>query len=117
MNATITTKTQRRIARAFLERKGYELLTDAAEDELVGVDPEDGSLAFVRLLGPAPDGGFAETPTNPRARTERERTAILYLSEHSEVADARVRFDALATVIVGEARCLIRHHVDALGSG
>ena len=96
--------------KAFLERKGYEIVDEAWQGpegiggiDLVAVD-EDGTLVFVDATVRIGTDGFPEAH---RARGLREALAATWL--------APVRFDEVAMMVVKENRALLRHHVNCFG--
>lgn len=80
-----------------------------AEDE----DP----VVFVQVKGR--DGrvegfGFDEAAMH---RDDFERMSMSYLAENPEICDCPVRFDVVAITVVGEARAMIRHRINAMSYG
>ena len=93
--------------KAFLERKGYEIV-----DDLVAMD-EDGTLVFVDATVRIGADGFPEAH---RARGLREALAAAWLAGNGDdYADTPVRFDEVAMMVVKENRALLRHHVNCSG--
>ena len=77
--------------KAFLERKGYEIVDEAWH----GTD------------------GFPEAH---RARGLREALAARWLAGNGDdYADTPVRFDEVAMMVVKENRALLRHHINCFG--
>ena len=102
--------------RAFLERKGYEIVDEAWQGpegiggiDLVAVD-EDGTLVFVYATVRIGTDDFPETH---RARGLREALAAMWLTGNGDdYADTPVRFDEVAMMVVKENRALLRHHIN-----
>ena len=79
--------------KAFLERKGYEIVDEATVR--IGTD------------------GFPEAH---RARGLREALAARWLAGNGDdYADTPVRFDEVAMMVVKENRALLRHHINCFG--
>ena len=105
--------------KAFLERKGYEIVDEAWQGpegiggiDLVAVD-EDGTLVFVDATVRIGTDGFPEAH---RARGLREALAATWLAGNGDdYADTPVRFDEVAMMVVKENRALLRHHVNCFG--
>ncbi len=109
-------ETRAAVARAFLERRGYEVLDDGAADGTVVVARDgDGTLAFIEAsMSAGPEEGFPEEGSRRAMRRRLEAASTAWLAGH-RTPDARVRFDALAIVpMAGGANYYLRHHVDAL---
>ena len=47
-------------------------------------------------------------------REDFERMSMSYLAEDPDICDCAVRFDVVAITVVGEARAMIRHHINAM---
>ena len=47
-------------------------------------------------------------------REDFERMSMSYLAENPDICDCAVRFDVVAITVVGEARAMIRHHINAM---
>ena len=87
--------------KAFLERKGYEIVD------------EDGTLVFVDATVRIGTDGFPEAH---RARGLREALAAAWLAGNGDdYADTPVRFDEVAMMVVKENRAFLRHHVNCFG--
>ena len=109
-------------AEMFLKRRGYEILEanwecpDGEGKFDIIADDED-SVVFVQVKGRA---GRVEGVGFDEATMERddfERMAMSYLAENPEICDCAVRFDVVAITVVGEARAMIRHHINAMSYG
>ena len=105
----------RRAARAFLERRDFEVLEEGWAHGGERVDliaREDGDMVFVDVV--ADDRG----PDMPEERPDRgrfERLAAAYLAEHPDGGDFQVRYDVVSILVVNGDRALLRHHRTALG--
>ena len=85
--------------KAFLERKGYEIVDEAWQ----------GPEATARI-------GTDGFPEAHRARGLREALAATWLAGNGDdYADTPVRFDEVAMMVVKENRALLRHHVNCFG--
>lgn len=104
------------VARAFLERRGFEVLgsSEAGGREVVVARDEDGTVAFVEAsASDGPKTGFPGEADRATLRRRLETAAALWMAENG-TEDAKVRFDLVAAVPVSEGRFFIRHHIDAL---
>ena len=92
--------------KAFLERKGYEIVDEAWQgpEGIGGIDD-----ATVRI-------GTDGFPEAHRARGLREALAATWLAGNSDdYADTPVRFDEVTMMVVKENRALLRHHINCFG--
>ena len=110
------------VAKRYLEKRGYASVaavrgTGGPSAWLSAVDPDDGSLAVVKVsLARGASRGFPAEDHSRRARAEAEAVAVAHLASLEGASDTRVRFDLVCLVPVGEGRAFVRHHVDAFGS-
>lgn len=102
-------------AKAFLERKGYEILGELeGPAQFVAEDPEEGTIVFVAVE--TKDIGTTEFPDERASMPEREvfeKAAIQWLATQDRV-DRSIRFDYISIVVVSEGRAMLRHHHHAL---
>lgn len=107
-------------AAAFLERKGAEVVdTDWGNDGLAGridlVARDEDAMVFVDVTATDRfEGGFSE---GNLTREQFELLAAMWLGEHETEGDITVRFDRIDLIVVGDNRALLRHNINALGSG
>lgn len=109
-------------AEMFLKRRGCEILDTNWEcpdgDGKFDIIAEDeDSVVFVQVKGR--DGrvegfGFDEATME---RDDFERMSMSYLAENPDIRNCAVRFDVIAITVVGEARAMIRHHINAMSCG
>ena len=107
-------------AARFLERRGYEIVDRnwccaAGEADIVAIDRE--VLVFVEVkTRTSLERGLPEEAVDAEKRSRYERIAALYLACHDYV-DMQVRFDVVALLVSAPDRALIRHHINAFGTG
>ncbi|MDO4443575.1 MAG: YraN family protein [Slackia sp.] len=105
----------------FLKRRGYIVLErnwtcPAGEADIVAQD-EDGSLVFVEVKTRSNlEAGLPAESVTPRKRARYERIAGYFLADY-DGEECRVRFDVIALLVLGNGRALVRHYVNAFGSG
>lgn len=104
-------------AALFLERRGYEILErnwrcPAGEADIVAESPEE-DLVFVEVkTRSGVEHGFPSEAVTPAKRRRYEKIAGYYLADNVD-GDARVRFDVIGILAIGEGRAYIRHHQNA----
>ena len=107
-------------AARFLERRGYDIVErnwtcKAGEADIVAKDNEN--LVFVEVKTRTNlEVGLPEEAVDAEKRQRYERIAAYYLADHPYV-DMQVRFDVVGILVCAPDRALIRHHIDAFGSG
>lgn len=89
----------------------------ASQGRPKGQAEDEESVVFVQVKGR--DGrvegfGFDEATMH---RDDFERMSMSYLAENPEICDCPVRFDVVAITVVGEARAMIRHRINAMSYG
>lgn len=105
----------------FLKRRGYIVLErnwtcPAGEADIVAKD-EDGVLVFVEVKTRSSlEAGLPAESVTPRKRARYERIAGYFLSDY-DGEECRVRFDVIALLVLGNGRALVRHYINAFGSG
>lgn len=110
--ANLTEKAISAAAR-YLDRRGYEVLTDSNEGaaKIVALD-EEGTLVFCSVTVKTDSLGEEEVP-----RSDMEMSAANYLAANAKEteADVRIRLDVITLLVVSAERALIRHHINAYG--
>lgn len=105
------------LAKALLERKGYELIGgnwEAGRDGVVALDP-DGTLVFVDASMSDPRAGGFEDVRIPRCSVEG--WAFDWICEYcDDLPDRRVRFDFVQIRQTASGKGFARHTVNAFGS-
>lgn len=105
----------------FLKRRGYAVFErnwtcPAGEADIIARD-EDGTLVFIEVKTRSSlEAGLPCEAVTPRKRARYERIAGYFLAEY-DGPECRVRFDVIAILALGNARALVRHYVNAFGSG
>ena len=108
-------------AALFLERRGYEILDrnwtcPAGEADIVARSPEE-DIVFVEVKTRSGiEHGFPAEAVTPEKRRRYEKIAGYYLADNVE-GDARLRFDVIGILAIGEGRAYVRHHQNAFGCG
>lgn len=108
-------------AALFLERRGYEILErnwtcPAGEADIVARSPEE-DIVFVEVKTRSGiERGFPAEAVTPEKRRRYEKIAGYYLADNVE-GDARLRFDVIGILAIGEGRAYVRHHQNAFGCG
>lgn len=110
-------RTAKAISR-YLQVRGYTILDKLMLDGsqvFVAEDAECDALAFVQCMPTrSMDEEFAEPEMS--SRSSLEHLALGWLADHEYEDCTPVRFDAVALLVVGEHRALLRHHRNALGN-
>ena len=107
-------------AARYLERRGYDVIErnwhcKAGEVDIVARDND--FLVFVEVKTRTNiDTGLPEEAVDEEKRHRYEILAAHYLREH-EVEETAVRFDVVALLVIAPDRALVRHHINAFGSG
>lgn len=101
----------------YLKENGIEILECNYECPFGKADIvalEDDTLIFAEVKTRS-EGfhGLPEYAATAAKRTNREKIATSYLVQN-ERPSGKVRFDVIAVQMMGERRCLLRHHRDAL---
>lgn len=107
------------VAKAFLERKGLEIVEDGWECPAGKVDfiaLNEGTLVFIDVNSRrGEDEGLpAQYPTESD-RMRLEGIAGFYLAAQDDVVDRRIRFDVVSVLVIPPDRALVSHHINALG--
>jgi putative endonuclease len=102
-----------RIARGYLEHRGYEVADDGAEGaDVVAYEGDEAVLATVRVSRDAESGdAMPALDVTPEDVSAMRRACLRYAADHDDVCSARA--DAIAIVIVGEGKAKLRHLVGA----
>lgn len=105
----------------FLKSRGYIVLErnwtcPAGEADVVAQD-EDGTLVFIEVKTRSSlETGLPSEAVTPRKRARYERIAGYFLVDY-DGPECRVRFDVISILALGNGRALMRHYVNAFGSG
>lgn len=105
----------------FLKSRDYIVLErnwtcPAGEADVIAQD-EDGTLVFIEVKTRSNlETGLPCEAVTPRKRARYERIAGYYLAEY-DGSECRVRFDVISILALGNGRALMRHYVNAFGSG
>lgn len=105
-------------AAAYLRASGYEILErnwrcDGGEADIIAMDGTD--LVFLEVKTRSSlKQGFPEEAVTPAKRQRYERIAAYYLKDH-DTPTLPLRFDVIGILVLGEDRCIVKHHVNAFG--
>lgn len=105
----------------FLKNRGYIVIErnwtcPAGEADIIAQD-EDGTLVFIEVKTRSSlEAGLPCEAVTPRKRARYERIAGFFLVEY-DGPECRVRFDVISILALGNGRALMRHYVNAFGSG
>lgn len=106
-------------AARFLERRGYEILErnwccHAGEADIIAKDED--TIVFVEVkTRKRCDHGFPSEAVTPQKRNRYEKIALAYLADYDQV-DYPVRFDVISIVVIGSAKAMIRHQINAFSA-
>jgi Holliday junction resolvase-like predicted endonuclease len=102
-----------RIARGYLEHRGYEVADEeVADGVVVAYEGDEAVLATVRVSRDAESGdAMPALDVTPEDVSAMRRACLRYAADHDDVCVARA--DAIAIVIVGEGKAKLRHLVGA----
>lgn len=120
MNTLETTNQRIKISAAwYLRRHDFQILEENWECkkgtiDIVAIDKN--CLVIVEVTeATSEDNAFMpETNINAAYRAKWENLAFEYLASH-EYSDMPLRFDTMEIKKIDEDRCMIKHHVNALG--
>lgn len=104
----------------YLRVKGYTIHDMLPLDDtqvIVAQDAENDALAFVQCLPARPStDDFAVAHENDRSSLEH--LALGWLADHDDAwgDNQPVRFDAVALLVLGDHRALLRHHKGAFSA-
>lgn len=111
-------------AEKFVAHRGYEVLdTNWSPEEGVAIDlvaMEDDAVVFIDVTARNDVSKGLPEEDAAGSRQRMEIAAAMWLSQHMDderFLDATIRFDKIAMLVIGEDRALLRHHINALGSG
>ncbi|MDR0888495.1 MAG: YraN family protein [Coriobacteriales bacterium] len=108
------------IAVKYLKREGFKIMDRnwrCTPGEADVVAREDDDIVFIEVkTRTSGDNGLPEEAVNRQKRKKYENIAIHYLASH-DLASARVRFDVISIILVGNTKAFLRHHRDAFGVG
>ncbi|EJZ83443.1 YraN family protein [Slackia piriformis] len=104
-----------------LKRRGYIILERnwtcvAGEADIVARD-EDGTLVFVEVKTRSSlKHGLPSEAVTPKKRARYERIAGYFLADYDGM-ECRVRFDVISILALPNGRALVRHYINAFGTG
>lgn len=110
-----------RAAARFLEHCGYEILErnwrcPAGEADIIALDGE--TIVFVEVKTRTDlDKGLPSEAVDAEKRCRYEKIAAWYIRLTEGIPEAPIRFDIVAMLATGNDRALVRHYVNAFGSG
>jgi putative endonuclease len=102
-----------RIARRYLDHRGYDVADEEAERaDVVAYEGDRAVLAAVRVSRDSDSGdAMPALDVDPEAIRAMRRACLEYAASHDDL-DA-VRADVIAIVIVGEGKAKLRHLIGA----
>lgn len=104
-----------------LKRRGYIIVERnwrcvAGEADIIARD-EDGTLVFVEVKTRSNlKHGLPSEAVTPKKRARYERIAGYFLADYDGM-ECRVRFDVISILALPNGRALVRHYINAFGTG
>ena len=100
----------------FFEYRGKDIIEESPEYESFDAIIDDNDvLVFVKLKwSQGAEGGFEPDQFD---RQQAEIDAAKWLAEHGELCDKRIRFDAVALIVLSETKAFLRWHTNIGSQG